>query len=287
MSLEENLEKWWNGKSKRNLEDYIRFHGNIISKNIPEEDIDQFFNALNQNKFDISKTNRLIPIKNIFNGSKIDEFVTNGYIGSSLKVTVKQPSNGAGEFLLASNYNNIKFGSTCDLLIDNKRVEVKGVNAKLGDFPSKFKQMDKSLEYTIRKHFKENWEIKNLNSDILKLILIKVFENVDNFEHIKFLGYALQNTKGDNDYIAKMFAYLFTHYVKSKNDVEEFKKCICSIHLYNYCRTKNCAYMLFVNNSDMMLVNSPTNPEKCYSLANKLKIGSWENGRGGLTISLD
>lgn len=286
MDINGYIDKWWKGKSGRNLEDYKRFHKSIISRTIPEEDYEGFFNDLEDCKFDLSKTRKLIPIRSIFKGTKIEDYVTNNYLAQCFKVTVKQPSNGAGEFLLAANFKNIKFGSTCDLLIDNHRVEVKGEDAKLGDFASKFKQMDSSLEFTINKHFNEHWNIKNFNKDVMGAILHKIFSNVDNLEHIKFLGNVLQNTKSHDSSITAGFVKLFRTYVKSTENIEEFKRCICAIHLYNYCRTKNCGYIIFVNNNDMVLFKSPRSAEDYFNITNYLKIGSWENGRGGITITL-
>lgn len=286
MNIDDKIIEWWRGRSGRNLEDYMRFHRSIISTNIPEEEIDEFFDALKNTKFDLSKTKKLIPISNIFKGTRLEHYLTKDYIGRCLRVTVKQPANGAGEFLLAANFNNIKFGSSCDLIIDNARVEVKGVQSKLGDFQSKFKQMNSSLEYTINKHFNEHWDIKNLNSQVMGAILNKIFSKHDNIGDIKFLGDALQNTKEHNPSITKGFVNLFRRYVSGQDDVDTFKRCICAIHLYNYCKTKNAAYIIFINDKDMIMFKSPSTAEDYFSITNYLKIGSWENGRGGMTITL-
>lgn len=155
--------KYWTPMKAGKHPDLGKKHEAILAKDLKVSGKD-FFEQVNQNHF-IFQNFGPISLKDFLRKARLDKYVKDEYLDDCLHVTSPQPAIGRGEFLLVANFGNINFADGSGDLVDNdgNRIEVKGKHANLGGKNEWFKQMNRSVLFSLFNLFETGTQEKDLN----------------------------------------------------------------------------------------------------------------------------
>ena len=151
--LSKFIKDFWTDKKSGKHPELMNKHKAILEADLLVSPKD-LFEQLNANKF-IFQNFGPVNISDFLRKAKLDSYLKPEFVNHALNVTTHQPAIGKGEFLLVSCFKNINFAFESGDLIDDdgNRIEVKGNHAPIGG-PKGFKQMNKSLMFSIYRLFK-------------------------------------------------------------------------------------------------------------------------------------
>ncbi len=272
--LENDLNNFWTDEKLGEYKGLKNTHYMILLKNL-KIDSTTFFNQVSKNRFTCEPFSP-IPLSKFLSLSKISSYVGESYLSDCLEVTSPRPAIGRGEFLLASTFGNVKFSKKRgDLIIDGKRVEVKGKNANLGG-DGKFKQMNKSVVFSIYRLLKEIPETSEMSLETIKDIETKIKKSKDNA--VEVMGF-LQNIPEPSLKLAKDMVSIF-------NKSGDLLKTIASSHLLYYMKYQKGEFLITFNDNVFCGFDAPKNLEESYKIVEKFNISGWRRGNSGITFTV-
>lgn len=276
-NLNKCLVDYWTAKKCGKHTEIIKQHGMLLLKNL-KVDPEDLFEQINENKFTF-QTFKLIPWSEFLNRANLAEYLKPEYIKDALEVTTSRPAIGKGEFLFVSCFGNLGFASGKGDIIDlntNRTCEFKGVRSTLSGDNKTYKQMNKSLIYSVFSLFETGGEYTHFNrecaAEIDKLLkdkpnlLPKVLER-------------LQNVSEPNMKVSRAFAELY-------NIKPDIFNIVGAMQLYIYMNVQKASYILFTNNEGFCCYEKPQTPQDAYRIVTELKLSSWMEGDYGMTIGL-
>lgn len=276
-NLNKYLTAYWTPAKCGKHTEIIKQHAMVLMLNLKVEPED-LFEQINENKFTFQNF-KLIPWSDFLKSANLAEYLKPEYVKDALEVTTSRPAIGKGEFLFVSCFGNLGFASGKGDIVDlrtKKICEFKGVRSTLSGDNKIFKQMNKSLIYSIfslfdagaqHTHFNRECavDIDNLLKDKPNL-LPKVLER-------------LQNVSEPNMKVSRAFAELYN--IKS-----DLFNIVGAMQLYIYMNVQNASYILFTNNDGFCCYEKPQTPQDAYRIVTELKLSSWMEGDYGMTIGI-
>lgn len=217
----------------------------------------------------------------ILQAANLDDCLKSEYVNEALKITSARPAIGKGEFLFVSIFSNVGFARDSGDLIDlrdNAKVEVKGIDGKLGNGQShKFRALTPDTLYALYvalQHTPIQHDLDATTCESLKR-MIGADENLmrKTFE-------ILQNTK-TNDLIVVNEA------IELYKNTKHLLRTIAAMHLYAYLKIQTVKYFIAVNDKQFRCFNAPTNLASAYNILSKFTVDYWKIGETGVSITLD
>lgn len=274
------LTKFWTsekcGKSGM-PEDFIDQHDIILTKTLVAEP-DDLLEQLNENVFTFQYFD-LIPWADFLKRAKLAEYLKSEYVKYALDVTTSRPAIGKGEFLFVSCFSNLGFangrGDIIDLKTGNK-CEFKGMRSTLSGDSKYFKQMNKSLIYSIFSLFDTGTQQDHFNRDCAA----ELDDLLKNRPELlpKVLG-RLQNVSEPDMRVLKEFVDLY----RMKSDIFNV---VGAMQLCIYMKTQGSRYIMFTNNEGFRCFAFPSNAQEAYNIVKALNLSSWQTGDYGMTVGI-
>lgn len=276
-NLNTYLTTYWTDKKSGKNRELAKQHGMLLLKNLKADPKD-LFEQIGENVFKF-QTFPLISWGDFLRRANLAEYLKPEYVNDALEITSARPAIGKGEFLFVSCFSNLTFtGGKGDIVDLNtgKLCEFKGIRSTLSGNSKFYKQMNKSLIYSIFSLFETSGEYDHFNRDcaaeldnLLKdkpNLLVKVLERLQNvYEPNTKLSHAfaeLYNIKGD----------LFT--------------VVGAMQLLIYMLVQRASYILLTNNEGFCCYERPQTPLDAFRIVKELKLSSWQTGDYGMTIGI-
>lgn len=276
-NLNKCLNDYWTDKKSGKHNELAKQHGMLLLKNLKVEPED-LFEQVNENIFKF-QTFLLIPWKDFLIRANLAEYLKPEYIKDALEITSLRPAIGKGEFLFVSCFSNLGFSSGKGDIIDlntGKICEFKGIRSTLSGDNKIYKQMNKSLIYSIFSLFETSAEYDHFNrdcaaklDDLLKdrpNLLIKVLER-------------LQNVSAPNTKVSHAFVDLY-------NIKHDLFNVVGAMQLFIYMLIQKASYILLTNNDGFCCYERPQTPMEAFKIIKELKLSSWQTGDYGMTIGI-
>ena len=199
-SLNTLLPKFWTEKKCGKHDGLAVQHGMLLMKNLlvkPED----LFEQIEKNTFTFGTFTK-IPWSEFLSRAKLAEYLKPNYIEDALNVTTARPAIGKGEFLFASCFSNIGFNPGKGDLVDmntGNNIEFKGIRSTLSGDGKEYRQMNRSLMYSVFSLFNTGTQFDHFNRDCAKELdrLLRVQP-----EKIYNVLKLLQNISNANDKVA-------------------------------------------------------------------------------------
>lgn len=217
----------------------------------------------------------------ILQAANLDDCLKEEYVKEALKITSARPAIGKGEFLFVSIFSNVGFAKDSGDLIDlrdNAKVEVKGIDGKLGNGQShKFRALSPDTLYALYNTLQRTPIQHDLDATTCESIkrMLGADENL-----MRKAFEILQNTK-TNDLT------VVTEAVELYKNTKRLLRTIASMHLYAYLKIQNVKYFIAVNDDHFRCFNAPTNLLAAYNILSKFTVDHWKIGETGVSITLD
>ena len=276
----ECLSKFWTPKKcgkSGDPADFIDQHDMILNETLlvsPEDLLEQ----LNENEFTFQKFD-LIPWTDFLKRADLAEYLKPDYIKYALDVTTSRPAIGKGEFLFVSCFSNLGFASGKGDIIDlrnNQICEFKGIRSTLSSDGKIYKQMDKSVIYSIFALFEMGTQHDHFNrkcaSDIDQML-------EDRPELLEKVLELLQNVQEPLMDFVRVFADLY----RVKKDIFNV---VGAMQLSIYMKNQKASYILFTNEDGFCCFDAPKSAEEAFNIVKGLKLSSWQTGDYGMTIGI-
>ena len=276
-NLNKCLNDYWTDKKSGKHNELAKQHGMLLLKNLKAEPED-LFEQINENIFKF-QTFSLIPWNDFLIRANLAEYLKPEYIKDALEITSLRPAIGKGEFLFVSCFSNLGFSSGKGDIIDlntGKICEFKGIRSTLSGDNKIYKQMNKSLIYSIFSLFETSAEYDHFNrdcaaklDDLLKdrpNLLVKVLER-------------LQNVSAPNTKISHAFVDLY-------NIKHDLFNVVGAMQLFIYMLVQRASYILLTNNDGFCCYERPQTPMEAFKIIKELKLSSWQTGDYGMTIGI-
>lgn len=276
-NLNKCLNDYWTDKKSGKHNELAKQHGMLLLKNLkvgPED----LFEQVNENIFKF-QTFPLILWKDFLIRANLAEYLKPEYIKDALEITSLRPAIGKGEFLFVSCFSNLGFSSGKGDIIDlntGKICEFKGIRSTLSGDNKIYKQMNKSLIYSIFSLFETSAEYDHFNrdcaaklDDLLKdrpNLLIKVLER-------------LQNVSAPNTKVSHAFVDLY-------NIKHDLFNVVGAMQLFIYMLIQKASYILLTNNDGFCCYERPQTTMEAFKIIKELKLSSWQTGDYGMTIGI-
>ena len=274
--LDKCIKKFWTEKKSGKHPQLAKKHKEILLQDLIAKPED-LFEQLNQNKFTFQNFGPL-KIVNFLKNAKLDSYLKPEFVQHCLEVTTPQPAIGKGEFLLVSCFNNINFTDKSGDLIDNdgNRIEVKGSHAAIGG-QKYFKQMNKSIMFSIYHLFGTNPDYPDLTMDCAEDLQQKL---IDNPETIKKTMLLLQNNSKESNSLAEAMTSLFS-------EKQDLLNIVADAHLYAYLKLQKANFLFAINDKYFAGFATPKDLRESYEIIkNNFKVNGWTTGNEGITFTL-
>lgn len=276
-SLNTLLPKFWTEKKCGKHDGLANQHGMLLTKNLlvkPED----LFEQLEKNTFTFKNFSK-IPWSDFLSRAKLAEYLKPNYIEDAMNVTTARPAIGKGEFLFASCFSNIGFSSVKGDLVDmntGDNIEFKGIRSTLSGDGKKYRQMNKSLIYSIFSIFNTGTQFDHFNRDCAKEIdrLLRV-----NPEKITAVLKLLQNIADSNERVAQEFTRLY----RMKPDIFNV---VGAMQLYIYMAIQKASFLLMTNEQGFCCFSRPDDIISAYNIIESIKLSSWETGNRAMTVGI-
>lgn len=276
-NLNKCLIDYWTAKKCGKHTEIAKQHGMLLLKNL-KVDPDDLFEQINENTFKF-QTFPLIQWSDFLKRANLAEYLKPEYIKDALEVTTSRPAIGRGEFLFVSCFSNLGFANGKGDIIDlktNRICEFKGIRSTLSGDNKAFKQMNKSLIYSVFSLFETGGEYDHFNRDCAAQLdnLLKDHPNI-----LPKVLERLQNVSEPNMKVSRAFAELY----KIKPDLFNV---VGAMQLFIYMLVQNASYILLTNNEGFCCYEKPQTPQDAYRIVTELKLSSWQTGDYGMTIGI-
>ena len=276
-SLNELLPKFWTKQKCGKHEGLDNQHGMLLMKHLLVNPKD-FFEQLKINIFTFQNFSK-IAWSDFLKRANLSEYLKPEYLNDALNITTARPAIGKGEFLFVSCFSNIGFSTGKGDLIDlrnNILVEFKGIRSTVSGDGKQYKQMNRSLMYSVFSQFDTSCQTDHFNRDCAEELdeLLKQHPN----KTVKVLT-LLQNITNENTKIAEEFASLY----KLKGNIFNI---VGAMQLYTYLRLQKATYLLMTNEQGFCCFECPKQPIDAYNIITNIKLSSWETGNRGMTIGI-
>ena len=268
--------QYWTPKKSGKHPDLGKKHEAILAKDLKVSGKD-FFEQVNQNHF-IFQNFGPISLKDFLRKARLDKYVKDEYLDDCLHVTSPQPAIGRGEFLLVANFGNINFADGSGDLVDNdgNRIEVKGKHANLGGKNEWFKQMNRSVLFSLFNLFETGTQEKDLNLEVIADLEKKVLANKSRMPELMLL---LQNLKKPSHSLARQMCVLF-------NSSRNLKHVIAAAHFLAYMKSQKANYLFALNDNVFSGFEAPKNLQQAYEIMLRFNVNAWLTGNRGISISM-
>lgn len=276
-SLNDLLPKFWTSKKCGKHEGLANQHGMLLMKNLlvkPED----LFEQLGKNIFNFQNFPK-ISWGDFLKRANLAEYLKPEYINDALNVTTARPAIGKGEFLFASCFSNIGFSGGKGDLYDmrtNKLVEFKGIRSTMSGDGKEYKQMNRSLMYSVFSQFNTSTQFDHFNRECGEDLDELLKRQPDKIGTILKM---LQNLSNENTKIANEFASLY----KLKGNIFNT---VGAMQLYIYMNLQNASFLLMTNEQGFCCFEKPKQPIDAYNIVANIKLSSWETGNRAMTIGI-
>lgn len=276
-SLNALLPKFWTAEKCGKHEGLADQHGMLLMKNLlvkPED----LFEQLAKNTFTFQNFSKISWV-DFLRRANLAEYLKPEYINDALNVTTARPAIGKGEFLFASCFANIGFSSGKGDLVDmrnNTLIEFKGIRSTLSGDGKEYKQMNRSLMYSVFSQFNTSTQFDHFNRDCGKDLDELLKHSPDKIETVLKI---LQNLSNENTKIANMFGKLY----RLKGNIFNT---VGAMQLYTYMNLQKSSYLLMTNDQGFCCFQKPEQPIDAYNIVTNVKLSSWETGNRGMTIGI-
>ena len=279
-NLKKYLEMFWTpekcGKAGEPSE-FIDQHDMILTKTLlvkPEYLLEQ----LNENTFNFQNF-ELIPWSDFLKRAKLAEYLQPDYIKYALEVTTGRPAIGRGEFLFVSCFSNLGFSKGRGDIVDmksGKKCEFKGMRSTLSGDGKEYRQMNKSLIYSVFSLFNTGAEYDHFNRECAA--------SVDDLlsEHPELLPKVLarlQNVYEPDMAFVREFGELYDLKKDLFNVVGAMQMCL-------YMKMQGASSIMFTNDEGFRCFEYPESAAEAYNIVKGLKLSSWMTGDYGMTIGM-
>ena len=274
--LDKYIKDFWSDEKSGKHPQLAKKHKEILEKDLIAKPED-LFEQLKQNKFVFQNFGPL-KIVNFLKNAKLDSYLKPEYVEHCLEVTTPQPAIGKGEFLLVSCFSNINFSSKSGDLVDDdgNKIEVKGSHAAIGG-PKYFKQMNKSIMFSIYNLFGTNPDFPDLTMECAEDLQTKLIDNPDNIKKAMLL---LQNNSQESNSLAEAMKTLF-------NDTHDLLNVVAAAHLYAYLKLQKANFLFAINDKYFAGFATPKDLKQSYEIIkNNFKVNGWTTGNEGITFTL-
>ena len=273
--LSKFIKDFWTDKKSGKHPELMNKHKAILEADLLVSPKD-LFEQLNSNKF-IFQNFGPVNIADFLRKAKLDSYLKPEFVNHALNVTTHQPAIGKGEFLLVSCFKNINFAFESGDLIDDdgNRIEVKGNHAPIGG-PKGFKQMNKSLMFSIYRLFNTNPDSNDLTMDCAKDLEKKL---IDNPSLVRQTMLFLQNNIKESGVLANQMTELF-------NEKHNLLNIIAAAHLFAYLRLQKANFLLAINDKAFAGFKAPDNLKQSYDIIQHFNVNGWFTGNRGITFTL-
>lgn len=276
-SLNTLLPKFWTEKKCGKHDGLAAQHGMLLMKNLlvkPED----LFEQLEKNRFTFGNLAK-IQWSEFLNRAKLAEYLKPNYINDALNVTTARPAIGKGEFLFASCFANIGFNPGKGDLVDmntGDNIEFKGIRSTLSGDGKEYRQMNKSLMYSIFSLFNTSTQFDHFNRDSARELdrLLRI-QPEKTYNVLKLL----QNISNASDKVANEFTRLY----KMKNDIFNVAG---AMQLHIYMTLQRATFLVMTNEQGFCCFNKPTDAMSAYNIITSIKLSSWETGNRAMTIGI-
>ena len=275
-TLNKLVKDFWTDKKSGKHPELAKKHKEIIQTNLLAKPED-LFEQLNHNVFTFQNFGPM-KIVNFLKKAQLDSYLKPDYIKQCLEVTTHQPAIGKGEFLLVSCFKNINFSEKSGDLIDNdgNRIEVKGNHAAIGG-PKYFKQMNKSIMFSIYRLFNTNPDYPDFTMECAEDLQQKL---IDNPSLVKKTMVLLQNNEKESNHLADEMTELF-------NEKQDLLNIVAAAHLFAYLKMQKAKFLFAINKTEFAGFEAPQNLKQSYEIIkNNFKINGWTTGNRGITFTL-
>lgn len=275
--LRDLLVKYWTAEKCGKHTDLANQHGMILLKNLlvsPEDCFAQF----EQNVFKFMPFSK-ISWNDFLKRANLSEYLRPSYVHDALNVTTTRPAIGKGEFLFASCFKNIGFSNEAGDLVDltnGAKIEFKGIRSNLSGDGAKYRQMNKSLMYSVFALFDTNKEYEHFNKAAAKEI--DELLNTDPNKIVKVLE-LLQNISNSSRTIAQQFGKLYSLHPDLFNIVG-------AMQLYIYLHVQKASFLVMTNDQGFCCFKTPETPEEAYNIIDNLKLSTWYAGTCSMSIGI-
>lgn len=269
------LKDFWTEKKCGKHPELMAKHKAILMQDCLVKPSD-LFEQINQNEFTFQNFGPL-NLNTFLKKAKLDSYLKPEYLQHALSVTTHQPAIGKGEFLFVSCFKNINFAFESGDLIDDdgNRIEVKGQHAPIGGVTG-FKQMNKSIMFSIYRLFGRNPDYKDFTMDCA-LELEKLLK--DNPNAAKKVMLLLQNNEKESQSLASTMVELF-------NETGHLLETIAATHLWVYLKLQKANFLLALNDKVFAGFAAPQTLKQSYEIIKHFKINGWTTGNRGITFTL-
>lgn len=276
-SLNTLLPKFWTSKKCGKHEGLAVQHGMLLLKNLmvsPE----LLFEQLEKNTFTFKNFGK-IQWSEFLEKANLSDFLKTNYVKDALNVTTARPAIGKGEFLFASCFANLGFTDGKGDIVDmrnNARVEFKGIRSTLSGDGREYKQMNKSLMYSVFSLFNTSTQYDHFNRDCGKDLDDLLAQNPEKTVGVLKL---LQNINNTNDGIARNFAKLYA----LKPNIFDV---VGAMQLYIYMTMQKASFLLMTNDQYFCCFEYPKTPMDAYNVISTIKLSSWDAGNRAMTVGI-
>lgn len=274
-SLSKHLNSFWTDVKCGKHPELSKKHKAILQNDLlvsPED----LFEQLNKNTFTFQNFGPL-PFHSFLKNAKLDSYLKPEYVEHALSVTTHQPAIGKGEFLLVSCFKNINFAQGSGDLVDTdgNRIEVKGSHAPIGG-PKGFKQMNKSIMFSVYRLFNTNPDFDDLTMDCANNLELLLKDNPDKTKKVMLL---LQNNEHESNNLANDMTELY-------NKTGHLLEVIAAAHLYAYLKIQNANFLFAVNDKLFAGFTAPKTLSQSYDIIKNFNVNGWTTGNKGITFTL-
>ena len=279
-NIKSYLAKFWTPKKCGKCgepSDFINQHDMILGETLIADPKD-LLEQLNENIFNFQNFD-LITWDSFLKNAKLAEYLKPDYIKYALDVTTSRPAIGKGEFLFVSCFSNLGFAQGKGDIVDlksGKKCEFKGLRSTLSGDGKEYKQMNKSLIFSIFSLFNTGTSHDHFNRKCAEDIDKLLSEKPDLLPEVLK---KLQNLVKPNISFIKPFAELYN----IKNDIFNI---VGAMQLSLYLKTQDAQYIMFTNNEGFRCFEYPKSEEEAYDIVKSLKLSSWLTRDYGMTIGL-
>jgi hypothetical protein len=270
------IKDFWTDKKSGKHPELGKKHYQILQTDLIAKPED-LFEQLKQNKFVFQDFGPL-KIVNFLKNAKLDSYLKPEYVEHCLEVTTHQPAIGKGEFLLVSCFNNINFSDKSGDLVDDEgnKIEVKGTHSAIGG-PKHFKQMNKSIMFSIYNLFGTNPDFPDLTMECAEDLQTKL---IDNPQQIRKTMLLLQNNNQESNSLAEAMTALF-------NEKQDLLNIVAAAHLYAYLKLQKANFLFAINDKYFAGFATPKDLKQSYEIIkNHFKVNGWTTGNSGITFTL-
>lgn len=276
-NLNKLLPLYWTAKKCGKHDGLSNQHGMLLLKNL-KVDPNTYFEQVKSNTFTFMPFGK-ISWSEFLKRSKLAEYLKSEYINDALNITTARPAIGKGEFLFASCFNNIGFSETAGDLVDletGKKIEFKGIKANMSGDGKIYKQLNKSVLYSLFSLFNTSDGFEHFNKECAKKIDELLAKNPDKINKVLEI---LQNINKSSSIIANEFAKLY----KTHNDIFSI---VGAMQLYMYLHLQKASYLLMTNDQGFCCFETPETPEEAYNIITNIKLSTWYTGTNSMSIGI-